>query len=168
MMISVWFIHSEGRMQLDAAPGPERSVMSSFVDGIAERGSDGLLLIGRILIAVLFVRAGWAHISDVSGFAAFLTGAGLPASYFVAVIAACVAFFGSICVILGLGTRYAALLLALFTVAAALLAHRYWALPLQEQAGQANKFFKNIAIIGGLLALFVAGPGRFSIDRRGP
>ena len=68
---------------------------------------------------------------------------------------------------MGLGTRYAALLLALFTVAAALLAHRYWALPLQEQAGQANNFFKNIAIIGGLLALFVAGPGRFSIDRRG-
>jgi putative oxidoreductase len=141
--------------------------MSNPVDRVADRGGDALLLIGRILIAVLFVRAGWGHISDLSGFATSLADMGLPASYFVAVIAACVALFGPICVILGLATRYAALLLALFTLAAALLAHRYWALPPQEQMGQSNNFFKNVAIVGGLLVLFVAGPGRFSIDHRG-
>jgi putative oxidoreductase len=65
------------------------------------------------------------------------------------------------------GRLIAALLLALFTLAAALLAHRYLALPPQEQMGQSNNFFKNVAIVGGLLVLFVAGPGRFSIDHRG-
>ena len=45
------------------------------------------------------------------------------------------------------------------------LSHRYWTYPAAEQRTQSGQFWKNVAIMGGLLALFVAGPGRLSVDR---
>jgi putative oxidoreductase len=66
-----------------------------------------------------------------------------------------------------LGTRYAALLLALFTAVAALIAHRFWEIPDAAQyMNQMNHFMKNVTIIGGFLVLFAAGPGRLSLDHR--
>ena len=67
--------------------------------------------------------------------------------------------------ILGIGTRYAALLCALFLIIATALAHRYWEYPAAQIGNQYNHFLKNLAILGGALILFVTGPGRFSIDR---
>ena len=83
-----------------------------------------------------------------------------------AVVAAVVEFFGSAALVLGLKTRLVALLLVAFTIIAAILAHPFWgASPEQYQAQYAN-FFKNIAICGGLLYVFVRGAGPISIDRR--
>jgi putative oxidoreductase len=71
-------------------------------------------------------------------------------------------------VLLGLGTRHAAVLMALFTVAAALIAHRFWEISDPAQyVNQMHHFMKNATIVGGFLLLYAAGPGRLSIDRRG-
>ena len=67
--------------------------------------------------------------------------------------------------ILGVGTRYAALLCALFVIVATALAHRYWEYPAAQVVAQYNNFLKNLALLGGALLVFVTGPGRFSIDR---
>jgi putative oxidoreductase len=45
------------------------------------------------------------------------------------------------------------------------LAHRYWEYPPAQVVAQYNNFLKNLAIFGGALLVFAAGPGRFSIDR---
>jgi uncharacterized membrane protein YphA (DoxX/SURF4 family) len=61
----------------------------------------------------------------------------------------------------------AALLLAAFTIVAALIGHRFWDITDAAQRGnQLNHFWKNIAMIGGFLALYVAGAGALSIDAR--
>ena len=67
--------------------------------------------------------------------------------------------------ILRVGTRYAALLCALFLICATALAHRYWEYPAAQVMAQYNNFLKNLAIFGGILVLFVTGAGRFSVDR---
>jgi putative oxidoreductase len=130
-------------------------------------GGDFVTLLGRILLAAIFIPAGYGHLTQSSGFAGYLNGHGVPASSVVAVIAACVEFFGSLAILLGLATRYVAPLMALFALIAALVGHRYWNATGADYANQYNHFFKDLAIVGGFLVLYAAGPGRWSIDRRG-
>ena len=66
---------------------------------------------------------------------------------------------------LGLASRYAAVALIAFTIAATWTSHRFWIFPAEQKQAQSTQFWKNVTIIGGLLALFVTGPGRFSLDR---
>jgi len=69
-----------------------------------------------------------------------------------------------ILLILGLGTRYGALLGLAFV--ATVTAHRYWGYPQAAQLVQYTFLTKNITIAGGLIALFVTGGGRSSIDNK--
>jgi len=100
-----------------------------------------------------------------SGFEGYLTALKAPAPGIMAWIGASVEFLVGITLILGIGTRYAALLCAVFLICATALAHRYWEYPPAQMAAQQTNFLKNLAILGGTLLLFVTGPGRFSIDR---
>ena len=68
--------------------------------------------------------------------------------------------------ILGVGTRYGALLGFAFVVIAFVTAHRYWGYPEAAQNLQFVFLSKDIAIAGGLLVLFVTGGGRFSVDEK--
>jgi putative oxidoreductase len=68
--------------------------------------------------------------------------------------------------LVGYKTRIAAIVLALFTVAASIFFHNYWALPADKAFVNQLMFFKNIAVAGGLLAYAAVGAGRFSIDKR--
>ena len=79
-------------------------------------------------------------------------------------IAAYGEFLGGVLLIVGLASRYAAALLAVFMIIATFLAHRYWDYPPEQQGAQSGQFWKNIAITGGFLAYFVAGAGRYSVD----
>ncbi len=133
-------------------------------------GSDVALLIGRVLMATIFIPSGYGKLMGLTQFAGNLTNMGVPAdyAYWVAVAAGGVEFFGAICILLGLATRYVAILLAVFTLIAALLAHRYWTFTDAAQIrAQSANFYKNLAIVGGFLILYAAGGGRWSIDRRG-
>jgi putative oxidoreductase len=59
------------------------------------------------------------------------------------------------------------LLLALFTLVAALIGHRFWEITDAAQRGnQLIHFWKNLAMVGGFLALYVGGAGAFSLDAR--
>ena len=63
------------------------------------------------------------------------------------------------------GARYGALMLIAFTIVATWTSHLFWTFPEEQQRQQSTQFWKNVSMIGGLLALFVTGPGRFSVDR---
>ena len=62
---------------------------------------------------------------------------------------------------LGLWTRPALLALAAYTVATAFTGHPFWNFEGGAQFGQAMNFFKNVAMVGGMLALAAVGPGRY-------
>jgi putative oxidoreductase len=143
-----------------------------YVRAAAERevvSSDVVLLLGRALIAAIFLNGGFHKLTGLEGFAGYLAGHGVPVgAYPIAVLAACVEFFGALCVLVGLGTRYAAVLMAVFTLVAALIAHRFWEISDPAMyVNQMNHFMKNLTIVGGFLLLYAAGPGRLSLDRRG-
>jgi putative oxidoreductase len=126
--------------------------------------SDALLLIARILMGYIFVLGGWGKLTGLAGFAAYLEGNGVPGSYGLAVVAAAVEFLGGLALVLGVAMRYAAWALVVFVVIATGIAHRFWEFDEAARRAQAINFNKNMAMMGGLLALVVAGPGRFSLD----
>jgi putative oxidoreductase len=128
------------------------------------------LLIARVMIAAIFVWSGFGKLSSLSQFTAGMVDRGLPFAQVLAPVGAVVEFAAAVALILGAWTRVAALALAVFTVVATMIAHRFWDSPATEQSMQAIQFMKNVAIIGGLAALIAVGGGRFSFDRmlRGP
>ena len=92
---------------------------------------------------------------------------GMLASAAVAtVVAIAVEFLGSIALILGVWTRPLAVLLALFTLATAILAHHFWTMEGAERYANSIHFYKNLSIIGGFLLLYVTGAGKYSVDAR--
>jgi putative oxidoreductase len=137
----------------------------SLSDGFAATSADALLLIGRVLIGWIFLASAWGKVTNIAGFAGYLKGLKVPMPELWSYAGAVVELVVGVALILGLGTRYAALLCALFLVVATALAHRYWEYPAAQQMNQYNHFLKNLAIFGGALVIFVTGAGRFSIDR---
>lgn len=135
-----------------------------WVDRAAIGARDPLLLLARILLGAIFAQSGFGKLTDLAGFSAGLEGMGVPMPSVLAVAGAVVECFGGLAIMLGAWTRVAAVLVIGFTAIATLLAHRFWAVPPEQQAMQGIQFMKNLAIIGGLLALVAAGAGRFGID----
>ncbi len=135
----------------------------AMTDGIAMSTGDFLLLCGRILLAWIFVRSGYAKVTDLNAFAASMPGRGLPT--FLAYIAGPFEFLGGIAIMLGLATRYVALIFLVFLVIATFSTHAYWTFADAAQRRiQDVMFYKNVSMFGGVLYLFVAGPGKFSLD----
>ena len=124
------------------------------------------LLIGRILIALLFIPAGFAKIGGFAGTVGYITSVGLPLPQVGAAIAILVELGVGILFLVGFKTRWAAIILALFTAASAIFFHAFWSVPADKVMMQQINFFKNLAISGGLLAFAAYGAGRFSIDKK--
>lgn len=127
---------------------------------------DTLALVGRVLIAYLFIPAGFGKLMGFAGAVGYITSAGLPLPQVAAVVAIIVELGLGIALLVGFKTRWSAIVLAVFTVATALFFHKYWAVPDAMKMMQQINFNKNIAIAGGLLAFAAFGPGRLSIDKR--
>jgi putative oxidoreductase len=116
-------------------------------------------LVGRFLISMLFLGAGFDKIGGYAGTQAYMESVGVPGALLPLVIA--LEILGALAVILGFRTRIAAALLALFSVASAALFH--W-VPGDQM--QTIMFMKNLAIAGGFLFLVARGAGDWSLDAR--
>ena len=125
-----------------------------------------LALVGRLLLALLFLPAGIGKITGFAGTVGYIGSVGLPLPALGAVIAIVVEIVGGVALIAGFGTRIAALILALFTLAASFFFHAYWAVPADQQFVTQLLFMKNIAVVGGLLTLSAWGAGARSMDAR--
>jgi putative oxidoreductase len=124
-------------------------------------------LIGRILIAALFLVAGFGKIMGFAGTAGYMAKLGFPAPEVMTALAIVVEAGGAILLIVGWKTRWVAWGLAIFTVIATLAAHRFWEIPdAAQMMNQRIHFLKNLAIIGGLLFVATFGPGSISVDKR--
>lgn len=127
---------------------------------------DTFALVGRILLAWMFVPAGWSKIGGYSGTVGYATSAGLPMPEVGVAVAIAIELIGGLMLLVGFKTRWAALALAVFTAVASFYFHNYWGMPEAQQAMQKLMFGKNLAIVGGLLAFAAFGAGRFSLEGR--
>ena len=132
-------------------------------DKVAAQWGDFLLLVGRVLIGWIFIRYGWEQITDLPRFADSLARRGVPG--FMGYIAGPVDILGGIALVLGLGTRYVAPVMVVFTVVATLISHSYWSYPVEQMRNQEAHFWRNVTLMGGLIVLFVHGAGRYALDR---
>ena len=136
------------------------------VPATASTAQDTLALIGRVLIALMFVPAGFGKLTGFAGVVGYIGSVGLPLPQLGAVIAIVVELGVGLMFLVGYKTRIAAIVLAVFTVAASIFFHNYWGMPADKAFVNQLMFFKNIAVAGGLLAYAAFGAGRFSIDKR--
>ncbi len=123
--------------------------------------TDLVALLGRVLLSVLFIWAGYGKATNWSGAIATMTHYGLPLPQVGFVVAAVVELLGGIAVLVGFRTRIAAAVLAVWCIATAFVAHYH--------PGDMNNmihFWKNVAMAGGFLQLVAWGAGRISVDRR--
>ena len=124
-------------------------------------------LAGRILIALIFVFAGFGKISGFEGTVGYIASKGLPLPQLAAIGAILVELGGGIMLVLGWKTRWAAAAILIFTALAALIFHNFWAAPPDQAQNQMIHFMKNLAIMGGLLFVVIHGSGPISMDGDG-
>lgn len=135
--------------------------------GVSTTGSqDVAALVGRILLAALFVPAGFGKLMGFAGTVGYIASVGLPVPQVAAVVAILVELGLGLALLVGFKTRWAAIGIALFTLVATFSFHNYWAMTADKAFVNQLMFFKNIAVVGGLLVVWAFGPGRLSIDKR--
>jgi putative oxidoreductase len=127
----------------------------------SKSSNDVLALTGRVLIAAIFILSGASKLADPAGTIGYIASAGLPLPQLAFAGAAAVELLGGLALVVGYRTRLVALVLAIFSILAALSFHS----ALADQ-NQFIHFFKNIAMAGGLLQVVAFGGGRISLDAR--
>jgi putative oxidoreductase len=143
----------------DAAKRPdhEASVMANDI-------TDGVILAARVLLAALFLIFGWRKLVDYSGTVSRMVQDGAPIPVLSAVIAIFMELPVAFAVAVGAFTRPSAVLLALYTLGTAVIAHRYWTVTGANKVDSMEGFYKNLSIMGGFLLLYITGAGKYSID----
>lgn len=131
---------------------------------------DVLALIGRVLLALIFVLSGFQKVTNFSGTANFMTMNGLPAVPVLLVLSILIELGGGLLIVAGFQTRWAALIIFLFMIPVTWTfhVHGYQMAMAQNQMPMAMmqkvNIIKNISIEGGLLMLAAFGPGRYSVE----
>jgi putative oxidoreductase len=125
-----------------------------------------MALIGRLLIAAIFLMSGIAKLTDTPGTVAHMTAAGIPYADTLAIVAGVGEVLGALAIAFGLLTRLGAFGLFLYMIPTTVIFHAFWNYHGAEQLPQMVNFMKNLAIMGGLATLVAFGAPRLSIDRR--
>ena len=123
-----------------------------------------LSLIGRVLLALLFIPAGFSKIGGFAGTVGYIASKGVPLPELAAAAAVGVELGLGLLLLIGWQTRWAALGIAFFTVVITFIFHNFWAVPAEQVMAQQQSFFKNIAVVGGLLTVAAWGAGAWSVD----
>ncbi len=128
------------------------------------RARDEVILVARILLILLFVVFGWTKLTNYTATVGYMTRMGLPVPSIAVLVSIVAEFFVGLVIAVGFWTRPLALLMALYTLATALIGHHFWSMTGADRLPNAINFYKNICIIGGFLLLYVTGPGKYSVD----
>ena len=125
-----------------------------------------MALIGRLLIAAIFLVSGIAKLTDLPGTVAKMTEKGIPYADTLALVAGVSEVLGALALIFGLLTRVGAVGLILFMIPATYIFHAFWNFQGAERMPQMINFMKNLGLIGGLAMIAAFGAGRASLDYR--
>ena len=121
-------------------------------------------LVARLLLALMFILAGFGKLTDIQGTAGYIASGGLPFPTLLAVAVGLFELLGGIALVIGFQARIIGLLMALFTIAASVAFHPYWSVPAEQQYITQLLFMKNISVAGGMLLLSALGAGPLSVD----
>jgi putative oxidoreductase len=135
----------------------EASVMENHLD-------DGVILAARLLLAALYLIFGWRKLTDYSGTVSRMVQDGAPFPVLATAVAIFMELPVAFAVAVGAFTRPSAVLLVLYTLGAALIAHHYWTITGANKIDSMESFYKNLSIAGGFLLLCITGAGKYSID----
>ncbi|MFN3713970.1 MAG: DoxX family protein [Alcanivoracaceae bacterium] len=124
-----------------------------------DRFTPALMLAARVLLALIFVSAGYSKIGGYEGTRQYMEMFGVPGALLPLVIVA--ELGGGLALIAGFLTRLTSAALAAFCIVSALIFHANFADGMQQIL-----FMKNIAIAGGFLTLLAHGAGRWSVDHK--
>lgn len=123
-------------------------------------------LVGRVLLALIFILAGINKITGFGGTVGYIEAYGLPMAQVAAIVAIIVELGGGIMIAVGWKARWAAAALFVFVLIASVVFHAFWAVEADQVQLQNIMFMKNIAIMGGLLYIMVHGSGPISVDKK--
>lgn len=123
-------------------------------------------VIGRLLLALMFILSGFGKLTDIQGTAGYIASVGLPVPAVLAILVGLLELLGGLALVLGYQVRLAGLVLALFTLTASVVFHAYWSAPAEQQFVTQLLFMKNISVAGGLLLVSALGAGLLSLDAR--
>jgi putative oxidoreductase len=123
------------------------------------------LLLGRILLAYIFLMQGYGKIGGFAGTAKYMASKGMPLIEPLLVATIIVEIGAGLLLAVGWKARWAAWALFLFVIPTTLIFHAYWTVPPEQVFAQTIQFQKNLAIMGGMLYVALMGPGRLSLDK---
>jgi putative oxidoreductase len=122
-------------------------------------------LLGRFLLTVIFILAGIGKITDFAGNANLLVAKGLPMANVLLALAIIVELGGALMILVGWQARWAATALFFFVIVVTLIFHPFWSFQGAEAVQNFRDFFKNLAILGGLMYIMVHGSGPLSLGK---
>ncbi len=123
-------------------------------------------LVGRILVALIFLWSGIGKVGNFAGTAGYMASKGLPLADALLVLTIIVEIGGALMLILGWKAKLAAAVMFLWLIPVTLMMHNFWAAPPAEVMGQQINFMKNVSIMGAMLYILAFGSGSFSVDRK--
>lgn len=123
-------------------------------------------LVGRVLLALIFITAGFSKITGFAGTVGYIEAYGLPMAQIAAIIAIVVELGGGIMIAVGWKARWGAAALFVFVLIASVVFHAFWAVEADQVQLQNIMFMKNIAIMGGMLYIMAYGSGPMSVDKK--
>jgi len=122
-------------------------------------------LVGRVLLALIFIIAGFGKITGFEGTVGYMQAYNVPMTQVLAVLAIIVELGGGLMIAVGWKARWAAAAIFIFVLIASFIFHAFWAVPADQAQLQNIMFMKNLAIMGGTLYIIVYGSGPFSVDK---
>ena len=123
-------------------------------------------LIGRILLAAIFLMSGIGKIGGFAGTAGYMASKGLPMVEVLLAITIVIEIGAALMLILGYKARCGAAALFLWMIPVTFLFHNYWAMPADQQMIQQIMFMKNLGLMGGMLYIMAFGSGPMSLARK--
>jgi putative oxidoreductase len=126
--------------------------------------NDEFILAARLLLATLFLIFGVRKVRDYSGTVAQMVRLGLPMPVLPTVVSIFMELPVAFAIAIGVFTRPAAALMALYSLGTAFIGHRYWTVKGADYVDSLDGFYKDLGLAGGFLLLFMTGPGKYSID----
>jgi putative oxidoreductase len=127
---------------------------------------DAAALVGRILLAAIFVTSGFSKLTDFGGTAGNIASEGVPLPDVATAISIVIELGGGLAILAGWMTRWVALAIVVFLIVITPIFHNYWSGEEAERMTNQIMFWKNVSILGGFLLLFAFGPGRYSVDKK--
>ena len=128
--------------------------------------ADTAALVGRILVALIFIISGFGKITGYAGTAGYMASKGMPMVDVLLPLTILVELGGGLLIAIGWNARWAAAVTFLFLIPVTLVFHNPAGLAPDEAQQQMIHLLKNVSIMGGMLGLFAFGPGGFSLDAK--